>query len=154
MSSRFVNHTSFELVDDAINKVDELLAHGSKLHTLMLNRQEAFQYGLHKKSLEQVFNLLLTTNNRVEIHLYIPTKKTSEIGGWDGKKIRLNVHYITQCIEDGEQGLMNLVGTILHEWSHACGMNHGTGWFRNFRTKHKSRYSVPYYISDNTRELT
>jgi hypothetical protein len=43
----------------------------------------------------------------------------------------------------------DLVAWTLHEYSHYRGFLHGTGWFANYKTKHKCQYSVPYYISEN-----
>lgn len=41
--------------------------------------------------------------------------------------------------------LSDMVGTILHEYSHLCNFKHGN----NFKTKHKCEFSVPYWLSSN-----
>ena len=47
---------------------------------------------------------------------------------------------------------VDIAGTLIHELCHHVGINHGEGKFRNYKTKDKSLYSVPYYISDNIKK--
>ena len=65
--------------------------------------------------------------------------RSKVIGYFDGKAIYFN-HYKLKNLS-----VINITGTLLHEYSHYCGFSHGN----NFKTQDKVRYSVPYYISEN-----
>lgn len=67
---------------------------------------------------------------------------SAAIGYYDGEAIHINVRKL-----DGMDHA-DLVSTLLHERAHAASFGHGS----NYKTQHKCLYSVPYYLSENTRK--
>lgn len=75
----------------------------------------------------------------------------SKIGGlFEGDTLVINSRILDQIKYDYVTNLMivrNMIGTIMHEYAHFQGFFHGTGWFRNYRTKDKENFSVPYWLT-------
>lgn len=91
---------------------------------------------------EEVAKKLLEKTEPVSVFIYRPWNKwTSALGYFDGKSIYVNVRKLPMNHFD-------LVGLLLHEYSHYAGFNHAN----NYKTNEKVMFSVPYFISENVRD--
>ncbi len=135
--NRFINNTSNSEIDEAIKIANSLLNENSPMIKAVLNKTD---WKYNSGTPLTIVHKLLEARNPINVYSY--TKyKTKAIGYFDGKNIYVNS-------ASGIKGL-DLVGNLIHEYSHYCGFHHGTGWFRNYKTKEKCLYSVPYYLSEN-----
>lgn len=67
---------------------------------------------------------------------------TKAIGYFDGEAIWINTRKLKHL------SIADIVGFLLHEYSHYCGFKHGN----NYKTEDKCLYSVPYYLSENVKK--
>jgi hypothetical protein len=79
------------------------------------------------------------------INVYVaPSKNTKAVAYFQNGNIYIYQSYLDTAL------LVELAGTLLHEYAHYCGFNHNSSFgTSNFKTKAKCLYSVPYYLSEN-----
>jgi hypothetical protein len=135
--NRFINNTLNPEIDYAIQIANSLLNEDSPMIKAVLNKTD---WKYNSGTPTAIAHKLLEARNPINIYAYADYN-TKAIGYFDGKNIYVNT-------AKGIKGI-DLVGILIHEYSHYCGFNHGTGWFRNYKTKAKCLYSVPYYLSEN-----
>lgn len=78
---------------------------------------------------------------------------SAAVAYYDGKKFYFNLRRfdgyrldtLWESSDEYKRGVASLVATLLHEFAHHAGFTHGD----NYWSEEKSKYSVPYYISDN-----
>lgn len=139
---RFVNQTIHKEIDHAIKDATRLLSTNSSMLD-DVRKKDDFEYDSGKGEWIAA-TLWLYEINPIQILTYRPWNPyTRAIGYWDGRKIHINVRKLSSLDHQ------DLVGLLLHEWSHKKGFTHGTGPTANYKTEHKCLYSVPYYLSEN-----
>lgn len=137
---KFYNATGQMCVNAAVAKANQLLQHGSPMIQELGNRND-WKYdsgtGL------EVAELLLAERPIVNVFFYKPKWPWSKaIGYYERGELFINKRRFAEFSE------AELVGLLLHEYSHHCGFHHGN----NYKTAHKVKYSVPYYLSENVRK--
>jgi hypothetical protein len=131
---RFINCTKSNEVKHAIKQVEKLLTAESTMIKELYAKTD-WKYGS-----ENVVIKLLEDKEPISVFTYRPWNPfTKAVGYFDGKAIHISVKALESF--DFER----LCGLLLHEYAHYCGFNHAN----NFKSKEKSLYSVPYYLSDN-----
>jgi hypothetical protein len=134
---KFKDCTTNLKVIEAISIADKLLSPYSKMLNEIYSKDD-FKYESGQGA--TIANKLVYTEGPVKVFFYKPWNPwTKAIGYSDGIAIHINKRII-DSLEHAD-----LVGLLLHEWSHHCGFHHGN----NYKTKDKVLYSVPYYISEN-----
>lgn len=135
---KFKNLTGRLSVDLAISSAEKLLKPTSAL-MFEIRAKNDFKYD--SGSGENVWYKLQNGPENVEVKFYTPwnpfTRAIAMTNG-DGC-IYLNWRKFKS------RSLDEIVGTLLHEYSHLCGFKHGN----NYKTKEKCEYSVPYFLSEN-----
>ena len=138
---KFENITGSARVQIAALNASRLLSPESSMVT-ELRAKNDWAYGV--KSGEQVYQKIKACDKVLPIYIYRPWNIfTRAIGYFDGKAIHLNKYKLKSL------SITQIKGLLCHEWLHAAGFNHGTGWRANYKTKHKVNHSVPYYVSEN-----
>jgi hypothetical protein len=95
---------------------------------------------------DNFLDLLLEKKEPISVFTYRPKNPWSKaIGYYSNGKIHLNIRKLPTMDK------LDLVGFLLHEYAHYSGLNHGTGYTRNYITEDKLKYSVPYYLSENVK---
>lgn len=95
---------------------------------------------------ENFIELLLEKKEPINVYTYVPKNPWSKVVGYfSNGKIHLNLKKYAAMSES------DLIGFLLHEYAHYSGLNHGTGYFRNYITEDKLKFSVPYYLSENVK---
>lgn len=129
----------------AIATADRLLDHGSEM--LMYTRGKTdWQYDVDFRTV--AIKLATMPKKPIPIELYYPNKNSAQTASWDGKTISISAYYHMRAEN------LDMVGSLVHEWCHAVGFHHqDKGWWgsvrRNYWSLNKSKYSVPYHLSDN-----
>lgn len=132
---RFKNNVIDKNVAHAIKEVESLLTPDSTM-IKDLSAKNDFQY----ESGGMVHLVLLEQRQPIPVFTYRPWNPwTKAIGYFDGKAIHINITKLDKF------DFKELCGLLLHEYAHYCGFKHGN----NFKTEHKCKYSVPYYLSEN-----
>lgn len=143
---RFENDTKLKSVDDAIFKVTSILQRDSAFRNYVETKND-WQY--NSGNGKEVWIKLFYQNKPIIIELYTPKiKSTNAIANFNGEAIQLNSYVAPLAL------INSLCGSIIHEYSHAQGFHHQDkgiwGYVRrNYWTKNKSDFSVPYHLSDN-----
>lgn len=134
---RFKNCTLNENVSHAIKQVEKLLSEDSTMIKELLGKND---WKFNSGSSEDVVKALLKRKDVVDIYTYRSINPFSKaVGYYDGEAIHINLNRIkTFNFED-------FCGLLLHEYSHHCGFSHGS----NFKSKEKTLFSVPYFLSEN-----
>jgi len=131
---KFINKTNYPIVSDAIKKAEELLT----LTSPMMDSISKHEFKYDSGSSANVVNKLLSGGS-VEVEVYTPWRFSKAVGMFDGKKISISTRALNWM------KLEDVVGLLLHEYSHFVGFTHGN----NYPSRDKDLYSVPYYISSN-----
>jgi hypothetical protein len=111
-------------------------------HSLMIKELSSIKNHFKYDTPDNFVELLLQQREPINVYTYRSKKPWSRvIGYFSNGKIYLNVKKLP-TMEHKE-----IVGFLLHEYAHYCGLNHGTGFTRNYITEEKLVYSVPYFLS-------
>lgn len=139
---RFNNRTNNPELASAISLAEKLLLSDSKMMQEVRNKND---FRFNSGTGEQVYTELLTPPPwPIPVYTYRPKNPfTKAIAYRDALGIHFNVYKIKSL------DTVSMTGTLLHELSHDEGFNHGTGWFANYKTDEKVKYSVPYFLSEN-----
>lgn len=125
-------------VDFAVKQVEKLLTADSHM-IKELSAKTDWKYGA-----ENVVAKLLENKEPINVYTYRSKNPFSKaVGYFDGKAI----HISTKALQTFN--FEQLCGLLLHEYSHYCGYNHGTGMTANYKNDDKVKYSVPYFLSEN-----
>lgn len=132
---RFRNCVIDKEIGLAIKECETLLVEGSNIMEEIKTRAFKFDSGLG----HQIVTNLLSQRPPVSVFVYKAKNPWSAALGYsDGKSIYINTRKLPINKRD-------LVGLLLHEYSHYCGYSHGNNW----PSEEKNVYSVPYFISSN-----
>jgi hypothetical protein len=132
---RFRNCVIDKEIGLAIKECELLLAENSNIMEEIKVKAFKFNSGLGPQI---VLNLL---KERPPISVFVYKTKnpwSAALGYSDGKAIYINTRKLPINRRD-------LIGLLLHEYSHFCGYSHGNNW----PSEEKNIYSVPYFISSN-----
>ena len=134
---RFRNCIIDNKVNEAVKIANDLLTAGSSLINDISNKDD-FQYN-SGHGIQVALNLILA-REPINIYAYKPLYPFSKaIGYFDGEAIWINMRKMEVLSQS------DLIGLLLHEYSHYCGYKHGN----NYKSKHKCNHSVPYWLSEN-----
>lgn len=134
---RFINKTLSPKVTDAIYLANNLLTSESKLITDIRYKND-WKYNTSSNLIDE----LLKVRPPISVFFYRSFNPfTKVLGYYKSGQIYINVKKVRSESFSTE----DLVGLLLHEYSHYCGFTHGN----NYKTLDKVLYSVPYYISEN-----
>lgn len=134
---RFQNMTTSTKIDAAIEIAERLLSVGSKMLTEISTKND-FKYN-SGTGLDIAVDLRIT-REPVKVFTYKSFNPWSAaIGYFDGKAIHINIRKLPNM------DAIDVARNLCHEYSHYCGFGHGN----NYKTKEKTLYSVPYFISEN-----
>lgn len=137
---KFQNRTNYIAITNAVKAADKLF---DPFSPMMRELQHKNDWGYDSGSGNEVRQRLMG-GDIIGIYTYRPWNPfTKAIGYFDGTNIHINIYKLPKLTHK------ELVGLLLHEGAHGAGFNHGTGPFRNYKTKHKCLYSVNYYMSEN-----
>lgn len=137
---RFRNCVISNEVKEAVNTAEMLLSPYSIMIKDLEKNKTIFKYDTP----ENFIDLLLQKRDPINVYTFRSSNPFSKvIGHYSNGKIHLNLRKLPTMDH------LDLVGFLLHEYAHYCGLNHGTGMFRNYITKDKLQFSVPYYLSEN-----
>lgn len=148
MSARFQNRTIHKEIDLAIKDAERLLAFDSPMMR-DIRKKTDFQYDCGT-GLEVAGNLLIPRAT-VPVFTYRPKYSgTSAVGNYDKGTISVNIYAIPELDHD------EWVAWLLHELGHHHGFHHiDPGWWgyvrRNYQTDNKNKFSLPYFITVNTK---
>jgi hypothetical protein len=133
---RFRNCVIDKEIGLAIKECELLLVENSNImNELKVKEDFKFDSGLG----HQIVLNLLSQRPPVSVFVYKAKNPWSAALGYsDGKSIYINTRKLPINRRD-------LVGLLLHEYSHFCGYSHGNNW----PSEEKNIYSVPYFISSN-----
>ena len=140
---RFVNLTLNAKISMAISAAEVLLHPDSKMMKELVQKNDfKFNSG---PGLDVVLSLV-TRREPIEILFYKSLNPWSAaVGNFGGEAIHFNSRKFSSL------SFHEVVGCLLHEYSHYCGFNHGTGRLANYKTPEKCQYSVPYFLSENVK---
>jgi len=126
----------------AINDATSLLFAYSPMIQELTGMKNHFKYDTPENFVE----MLLSTKKIINVYTYKAKNPWSKVIGYYSEgKIHLNLKKLPTMDH------YELVGFLLHEYAHYSGLNHGTGFTRNYVTDDKLIYSVPYYLSQNVK---
>jgi len=135
----FINCTLNQNINHGIFVANKLLNPAS-LMIIELKDKKDWKYDTP----ENFIDLLTSFKEQINVLTYSPVYPWSKtIAYYQRGAIHFNLRKMPSL------GSIDIAGTLIHELCHHVGIHHGTGKTRNFKTKDKSLYSVPYYISDN-----
>jgi hypothetical protein len=136
---RLVNLTGDPGMDLILKEFDKLLLPGSAM-LQDISLKNDFKYNTNMSGGKVAEKLQEVLPRVVQVRVYKSKWPWSAaIGYTDGKGIYLNLRKL------GSMTQYDLVGFLIHEWSHLVGFSHGN----NYKTSDKCLYSVPYYLSEN-----
>ena len=149
---RFQNMTIHPFITDAV-KVAEYIIEGKVLYQKLKEKhysREWFKYDTG--TFTDVVTKLKSNHSPISILTYDPGYKSKSIGYYQDSEIYLNVRTIHSLKS------FEIVGFLLHERAHFLGFHHvDKGWWgkirANYKTANKCKYSLPYWLSENVREL-
>jgi hypothetical protein len=122
-------------IGQAIKECELLLVENSNIMEEIKTRVFKFDSGLG----HQIVANLLKERPPVSVFVYKAKNPWSAaLGYYDGKAIYINTRKLPINKRD-------LIGLLLHEYTHFCGYTHGNNW----PSEEKNVYSVPYFISSN-----
>lgn len=138
---RFRNCIIDKNIHFAIERAEDLLSAGSNMIEEVSSKTD-FKYNSGSGS--QVALNLISQRDLVNIFTYRPWRKSKAIGYYQNGSIFISLY----ALEKFE--IVSLVGLLLHEYAHHCGYNHYSAFgTSNFKTEHKCKHSVPYFLSEN-----
>jgi|688.fasta_scaffold133842_5 hypothetical protein len=128
----------------AIDQAESLLSAGSRMIEDISNKND-FKYNSGIGS--QIALNLISPRDLVNIFTYRPWTTSKAIGYYKNGCIHLSLYFLD------EFNFNDVVGLLLHEYAHHCGYNHYSAFgTSNFKTQHKVKHSVPYFLSENVEE--
>lgn len=134
---RFLNLSGKRELEIAANEATRLLHPSSSMMRELIQKND-WKYNSGPGS--DVVAKLAAPRPAIEVFTYRPVNPwTSALGYFDGRRIHVNIRKLPTL------SAIDLIGLMLHEWSHYCGLSHGN----NFKTQEKCLYSVPYFASEN-----
>lgn len=136
---RFRNMTLEARISYAIFTAEKLLDPTSELIKAVWHKDD-WQYDTVANGY-LVSLRLVKVREPIQVFFYTPWNPfTRAIGYFNGEnEIHLNKLRFPKLTQN------ELIGLLLHEYSHYCGFTHGN----NYKTEDKCLYSVPYYLSEN-----
>jgi hypothetical protein len=136
---RFINKTIHSDITRAIDDATKLLqGHSSLMEEIRTKNDFKFNSGTGR----EVYLRLLPLREPIDIFTFRSINPWSRsVGYFDGEAIHINTRKI-----DGLDHA-DMVGLLLHEFSHYCGFKHGN----NYKTREKMLYSLPYWLSENVK---
>jgi hypothetical protein len=136
---RFRNCIIDKNIDEAVKIANSILTAGSSLVNELSNKDD-FQYNSGHGT--QVALNLILVREPVNVYSYKSINPfTKAIGYFDGEAIWINLRKLPLLTKE------DVIGLLLHEYAHYCGYKHGN----NFKSEHKCKHSVPYYLSENVK---
>lgn len=139
---RFNNRTLYKSITEAIQGAEKLLQIDSPLILEMAKKND---WKWDSDSGEHIISRLLSPDwyalNVYVFRSWNPFSK--EIGHQDAIGIHINLRKLP-LLSSAE-----LIGHLLHEYSHFKGFTHGNNW----PSDDKNNYSVPYWLSENAKKL-
>jgi hypothetical protein len=137
---RFNNCAVSGKLELAITSATLLLEEPSKLYNDVFYKND---WKYNSGSGIDVYKSLYKEKTPINVYV-VPSKNTKAVAYFQNGNIYIYQSYLDTA------SITNLVGTLLHEYAHYCGFNHNSSFgTSNFKTKAKSLYSVPYYLSEN-----
>ena len=138
---KFQNNIPGYGVNDAVEVAERLLHPDSKMLGEILDKNDwEYDSGTGK----EVYNKIVSHNTVLLIYTYRPFWRYSKaIGYFDGKSMHMNLYKLPGL------PLIDIVSNILHEKMHQIGFGHGN----NYKTEHKCKFSVPYWVSENVKRF-
>jgi len=142
---RYVDYTDREIIVKAISIAERLLRGDSPM---MKEIKAKNDWKYNSGSGDNVYINLRKILPPIAVKLYKSRNPWSAaIAYYDGEAIYFNTRKLSNNIVD-------IVATLVHEYSHHCGFHHNSRnwWGRdtsNYKTEHKCLYSVPYWLSEN-----
>ncbi len=134
---RFLNMTTQPKIDEAIGIAESLLVYNSKM-LVEISKKNDFKY--ESGSGLEVSLSLYASRPLVQVFTYKPKWIFSKaIGYSDGVAVYVNIRKLPSM------SVGDVASNLLHEYAHHAGFGHGN----NYKTKEKTLYSVPYFISEN-----
>jgi hypothetical protein len=134
---RFENRTNQSKINAAIEIAEKLLNIDSKMLGEIAFKND-FKYNSGVGFV--VANALIKERPLIPVFTYKSFNPWSAaIGYFDGKAIYVNIRKLPSM------DAIDVAKNLCHEYSHYCGFGHGN----NYKTKEKTLYSVPYFISEN-----
>ena len=138
---RFRNCIIDKNIHFAIDRAEDLLSIGSKMIEEVSTKTD-FQYG--SGSGAQVALNLAYKRDPINVFTYRPWRNSKAVGYYQNGAIYISLY----ALEKFE--IVSLVALLLHEYAHHCGYNHNSPFgTSNFKTQHKVKHSVPYFLSEN-----
>lgn len=136
---RFRNCIIDKNIDEAVKIANSILTAGSSLINELSNKDD-FQYN-SGHGIQVALNLILV-RDPVNVYSYKSLNPfTKAIGYFDGEAIWINLRKLPTLSKE------EIIGLLLHEFSHYCGYKHGN----NYKTEEKCKNSVPYFLSENVK---
>lgn len=134
---RFSNQTLDNRITTAINVAEGLLSFKSPMMEEIKLKND-FKY--NSGTGEKVFLELYKDHSIVNVYTYKPFYRWSKVIGYsDGKSVFINIRKLPNL------SLNDIIGNLIHEYSHHCGFSHGS----NTPSEEKNKFSVPYFLSSN-----
>ena len=134
---KFLNKTDMVSIDAAIVDAQILLRSDSQMIEDIYQKKD-WQYDSGTPA--DIILKLVQNREPIDVYYYKPLYPwSSALGYFDGEAIHINYRKILNHSV--------LVGLLLHEYAHYCGFKHGN----NYKSKHKTLYSVPYWLSENVK---
>lgn len=143
---RFINNISDKRIVKAINDAERLLEYDSLMLDYVRSKND-WRYDI--TSGEDAADILNLVESPAPVMIYYPNYKNSkQTAAWNGERIGINGYWFTNAKHS------SLVGALIHEYCHKKNFHHQDkgllGYVRrNYWTKEKSLYSLPYHLSDN-----
>jgi AraC-like DNA-binding protein len=138
---RFRNCIIDKNIPFAIERAEDLLSINSNMIE-EISKKTDFKYGAGDGS--QVALNLVSKRDPINLFTYRPWRKSKAVGYYQNGNIYISLY----ALERFE--IVSLVGLLLHEYAHHCGYNHNSAFgTSNFKTQHKVKHSVPYFLSEN-----
>lgn len=138
---RLEDNTGRVRIKNAIQLAEKLLSPNSKMMDELIQKND-FKYN---SGSGVAVALELQAIPPWPVNVYTYTKKGTKAIGY--AELHKGIFVNTECLSWVSDP--QLVGLMIHEWSHFRGYSHGSWPFGNFKTEEKCKYSVPYFCSEN-----
>lgn len=143
---RFINNIADKRIVQAVKDAERLLESSSHMIEYIRNKND-WKYDI--TSGEEAARLLTMPTTPAPVLIYYPNYKNSaQTTAWNGERIGINGYWFSGAYYP------HLVGGLIHEWCHKMKFHHQDkgilGYIRrNYPSLEKSKYSLPYHLSDN-----
>lgn len=144
---RFENNIYDKRIIQAVRDAEALLDSNSQMLNYVKQKND-WRYGI--KSGEDAATKLVSPDSPAPVLIYYPKYKNSDqTAAWNGERIGINGFWLPTVTHHPL-----LVGALIHEYCHKKGFHHQDkgiwGYVkRNYWSEEKSKYSLPYHLSDN-----